>query len=78
MKYRNRRTGLIVEPSCDVAVQAFARSPNWEEVGASKPLVKMTTPELDAKAAELGVDIAAAKTKADKIALIKAALASGT
>lgn len=31
MKYRNKSTGIIVEPSCELAAQAFLNPP-WEEV----------------------------------------------
>lgn len=37
MKYKNRATGVIVQPSCEVAEQSFARSKEWVKLTEQKP-----------------------------------------
>lgn len=83
MKYKNTKTGVIVEPSSDLAAQAFACEP-WEEYEeapkgdvADKPLSKMTAAELEATAAEFGVDLTDCTKNAERIAKIEEAQKGG-
>lgn len=34
MKYKNKRTGMVVEPTSDIAAQTFTRNPEWVEVNS--------------------------------------------
>ncbi|MEM5780438.1 MAG: hypothetical protein AAGU02_04760 [Lawsonibacter sp.] len=79
MKYRNKFTGTIVEPPSDLAAQAFSKDP-WEEMGDSPsgdPLEALTVKQIEAQAEEIGVDLSGCKNKAEKLAVLKAALAGG-
>ena len=87
MKYKNKTTGVIVNPSNQLAEQTFKRSSEWVPVAATavpkakgsvaKPVDKMTTAELEALAVERGIDISECKTNAERVAAINTATKGG-
>jgi hypothetical protein len=78
MKFRNKETGVILEPRSTVVEDQLRNSPAYEEyqekaVSEEKPLEKMNKAELLALAAQIGVQTTEKATNAEIIALIKAA-----
>lgn len=80
MQYKNKQTGVIVEPKTDIAAQTFERSKVWiplEGGGIRKTIDQMKVSELEAYAADNGIDISEAQSKAAMLEAIKAAQAKG-
>ncbi|MPW25952.1 hypothetical protein GC105_09130 [Alkalibaculum sp. M08DMB] len=76
MKYKNIRTGTIVEPSTDMTAQTFSLSKDWiayEEKAKvkEKPISKMNKAELVAIATEQGIEIPEGATNAEIVKLIE-------
>jgi hypothetical protein len=87
VKFRNKETGVTVEPASDLAAQTFVNSLDWEQtdkamktksagVEPPKTVDSMTSSELKALAETLGLAVEASAKKADLVAAIKAAQAN--
>jgi len=78
MKFRNKETGVILEPRSAVVEDQLRNSPAFEEyqekaASEEKPLERMNKAELLDLAAQIGVQTTEKATNAEIIALIKAA-----
>lgn len=79
MKFRNINTGSILEPKTKMVEIQMAKSPDFEEykepaaAPAGKPLDKMTKAELEALAAEKGIEIPNGAKKEEMVELLKKA-----
>ncbi len=77
-EYNMARALAEVDPDVQI-LDKPTHTPNGAEIGpkhrlvldAPKPLTRMTVAELDQLAAERGVDLSSAATKADRIALLE-------
>lgn len=79
MKYRNKQTGIILEPRSAEVEKRLAADDRFEEYAekpaAEKPVDKMNKEELLAKAAEMGIQVPEGAKNDDIKNLIKAASA---
>lgn len=84
MKFKNRETGVVLEPNSELVQEQLAKDERFEQVegkpapaadtgtGQEKPLEKMNKAELMAAAAACGAQIAEGATNAAIIEAIKA------
>lgn len=79
MKFINKNTGAILEPSCDMVTEQLRKDPSYkeyipqEEPAEEKPLSKLKKDELLAAAQAAGIDVPDGSTKAEIVELIQAA-----
>lgn len=76
MKFKNKQTGVILEPKSPMVEDQLQKSPDFEafeEQPAKKPLSKMKVDELLEVAQEAGIEIPEGAKKDDIVDLIKAA-----
>lgn len=79
MKFKNKHTGVILEPKSDMVTEQLQKSEDYEPYddnagqGSEKALQKMNKDELLAKAQEAGIAVPDGATKAEIVELIKAA-----
>lgn len=79
MKFRNKQTGVILEPRSDMVREQLAKSPDYDPYdgqdapqGGDKPLSKMNKADLLKAAQDAGIDVPDGATKDQIIELIQA------
>lgn len=81
MKFKNKHTGVILEPKSDMVVEQLQKSPDFEpydekaDQGSGKNLMKMKKDDLLAMAQEAGIEVPEGATKEQIVDLIEAAKA---
>lgn len=79
MKFKNKQTGVILEPRSEMVLEQLRKSddfaPYGQEAaqGGEKPLAKMNKDDLLKAAQEAGIAVPDGATKAEIIELIQAA-----
>ena len=79
MKFINKNTGAILEPSCDMVTEQLRKDPSYkeyipqEEPAEEKPLSKLKKDELLKVAQDAGIAVPDGATKAQIVELIEAA-----
>lgn len=80
MKFKNKHTGVILEPKSDMVVEQLQKNPDFEPYdgqnaaqGDEKPLSKMNKDELLKAAKDAGIAVPDGATKAQIVELIEAA-----
>lgn len=79
MKFKNKHTGVILEPNSEMVVEQLQKSPDFEpydekaDQGSGKALSKMNKDDLLVMAQEAGIEVPEGATKAQIVDLIEAA-----
>lgn len=80
MKFKNKQTGVILEPRSEMVLEQLRKSDDFDVYdgqedaqGGEKPLAKMNKDDLLKAAQEAGIAVPDGATKADIIELIQAA-----
>lgn len=80
MKFKNKQTGVILEPRSEMVLEQLRKSDDFDVYdgqeaaqGDEKPLAKMTKDDLLKAAQEAGIAVPDGATKAEIIELIQAA-----
>jgi len=79
VKFINKNTGAILEPSCDMVTEQLRKDPSYkeyipqEEPAEEKPLSKLKKDELLAVAQEAGLEVPEDATKDQIVKMINAA-----
>lgn len=68
MKFKNKKTGKIVETSVKVVEDMFKRNADYETI--AEPKKELTVPEIKAKLDELGIEYDKNANKATLTALL--------